>query len=282
MKILDGKKLAQKRSDLILDKLAKNNPKLRKPKLVVVLVGNDSASEVYVKHKKKACEKVGIEFELINFLDSVKPQLVLDKIDKLNKDSKVDGILIQLPLPKEWNEEDFLQAVDYSKDVDGFHYINQGKLYQGNETFVPCTPLGIIKLLEEYDINLKGQKVTVVGTSNIVGKPLIGMMINRGATVTACNKNTLNIKTHTKKADILISATGSQFLITKDMIKKGAIVIDVGITRDLKTNRLVGDVDFDSVCKKSGYITPVPGGVGPMTVQILIENTIKAYDNHKK
>ncbi|AXK50807.1 bifunctional 5,10-methylenetetrahydrofolate dehydrogenase/5,10-methenyltetrahydrofolate cyclohydrolase [Spiroplasma alleghenense] len=281
MKLLDGKKLAQKRSAIVKSKLLETK-KTRQPKLVVILVGQDEASQVYVKHKKNACERVGIDFELVNFKNSVKPKEVLDKIAALNKDTKVDGILIQLPLPSDWNEEEFLQAVDFSKDVDGFHYINQGKLYQGNETFVPCTPLGIIKLLEEYEIDLKGKNITIVGTSNIVGKPLIGMMINRGATVTACNKNTLDIKLHTKKADILVSATGSKFLITKKMVKKGAVIIDVGIIRDLKNKRLVGDVDFENVKKKVDYITPVPGGVGPMTVQILIENTIKAYNNNKK
>ncbi|AHI53525.1 methylenetetrahydrofolate dehydrogenase/methylenetetrahydrofolate cyclohydrolase [Spiroplasma sabaudiense Ar-1343] len=276
MKLLDGKALAAKRSAIIKAEISQYQS-YRKPKLTVILVGNDSASEIYVQHKQRACEKVGIIFELVRFQEQCEPQSVLKEIESLNENPTVDGILIQLPLPQKWKQEDFLQAVIPSKDVDGFHYINQGKLYQGNEKFTPCTPQGIIELLSEYQINLVSKKVAVIGTSNIVGKPLVGMLINRGATVFACNKNTKNIAELTRIADIVISATGSQFLITKNMLKKDVIVVDVGIIRDPITNKLVGDVDFESVKDIVSFITPVPGGVGPMTVEILLENTLKAY-----
>ncbi|AVN64222.1 MULTISPECIES: bifunctional 5,10-methylenetetrahydrofolate dehydrogenase/5,10-methenyltetrahydrofolate cyclohydrolase [Mesoplasma] len=281
MIILDGKKVASKRKKELTAKISKyHNKGLRKPKLVVIMVGNDHASEVYVSHKIKVANEVGIYSELLRFDKDIKKEELYNKINELNNDQNIDGILLQLPLPIDFIEEDYLQAITPSKDVDGFHYINQGKMLQGYDTVYPCTPLGIINLLEEYNINVKNKDITLIGTSNIVGKPLGMMLLNNQATITMCNKNTKNIKDHTINADIIISATGKQFIITKDMIKKDAVIIDVGIIRDPVTNKLVGDVDFESVKLKSSYITPVPGGVGPMTVITLMENTFMLYEKH--
>ncbi|AVN63536.1 bifunctional 5,10-methylene-tetrahydrofolate dehydrogenase/5,10-methylene-tetrahydrofolate cyclohydrolase [Mesoplasma florum] len=281
MIILDGKKVASKRKEELTAKISKyHNKGLRKPKLVVIMVGNDPASEVYVSHKIKVANEVGIYSELLRFDKDIKKEELYNKINELNNDQNIDGILLQLPLPIDFIEEDYLQAITPSKDVDGFHYINQGRMLQGYDTVYPCTPLGIINLLEEYNISVKNKDITLIGTSNIVGKPLGMMLLNNQATITMCNKNTKNIKDHTINADIIISATGKQFIITEDMIKKDAVIIDVGIIRDPVTNKLVGDVDFESVKLKSSYITPVPGGVGPMTVITLMENTFMLYEKH--
>ncbi|AGY41239.1 Methylenetetrahydrofolate dehydrogenase (NADP+) Methenyltetrahydrofolate cyclohydrolase [Mesoplasma florum W37] len=281
MIILDGKKVASKRKEELTAKISKyHNKGLRKPKLVVIMVGNDPASEVYVSHKIKVANEVGIYSELLRFDKDIKKEELYNKINELNNDQNIDGILLQLPLPIDFIEEDYLQAITPSKDVDGFHYINQGKMLQGYDTVYPCTPLGIINLLEEYNISVKNKDITLIGTSNIVGKPLGMMLLNNQATITMCNKNTKNIKEHTINADIIISATGKQFIITEDMIKKDAVIIDVGIIRDPVTNKLVGDVDFEKVKLKSSYITPVPGGVGPMTVITLMENTFMLYEKH--
>ncbi|AVN64911.1 bifunctional 5,10-methylene-tetrahydrofolate dehydrogenase/5,10-methylene-tetrahydrofolate cyclohydrolase [Mesoplasma florum] len=281
MIILDGKKVASRRKEELTAKISKyHNKGLRKPKLVVIMVGNDPASEVYVSHKIKVANEVGIYSELLRFDKDIKKEELYNKINELNNDQNIDGILLQLPLPIDFIEEDYLQAITPSKDVDGFHYINQGKMLQGYDTVYPCTPLGIINLLEEYNISVKNKDITLIGTSNIVGKPLGMMLLNNQATITMCNKNTKNIKDHTINADIIISATGKQFIITEDMIKKDAVIIDVGIIRDPVTNKLVGDVDFENVKLKSSYITPVPGGVGPMTVITLMENTFMLYEKH--
>ncbi|ATI73123.1 bifunctional 5,10-methylenetetrahydrofolate dehydrogenase/5,10-methenyltetrahydrofolate cyclohydrolase [Mesoplasma florum] len=281
MIILDGKKVASRRKEELTAKISKyHNNGLRKPKLVVIMVGNDPASEVYVSHKIKVANEVGIYSELLRFDKDIKKEELYNKINELNNDQNIDGILLQLPLPIDFIEEDYLQAITPSKDVDGFHYINQGKMLQGYDTVYPCTPLGIINLLEEYNISVKNKDITLIGTSNIVGKPLGMMLLNNQATITMCNKNTKNIKDHTINADIIISATGKQFIITEDMIKKDAVIIDVGIIRDPVTNKLVGDVDFENVKLKSSYITPVPGGVGPMTVITLMENTFMLYEKH--
>ncbi|ATQ35326.1 bifunctional 5,10-methylene-tetrahydrofolate dehydrogenase/5,10-methylene-tetrahydrofolate cyclohydrolase [Mesoplasma entomophilum] len=281
MIILDGKKIALKRKKELALRISKyQNQGLRKPKLVVIMVGNDPASEVYVSHKIKVANEVGIDSQLLRFENNIKKEDLYNKINELNKDASIDGILLQLPLPIDFVEEDYLQAITPLKDVDGFHYINQGKMLQGYDTIYPCTPLGIINLLEEYNININNKDITLIGTSNIVGKPLGMMLLNKQATVTMCNKNTKDIKKHTVGADIIISATGKQFIITEDMIKNDAIVIDVGIIRDPITNKLVGDVDFEKVKLKASYITPVPGGVGPMTVITLMENTFVLYEKH--
>ncbi|ATZ20695.1 bifunctional 5,10-methylenetetrahydrofolate dehydrogenase/5,10-methenyltetrahydrofolate cyclohydrolase [Mesoplasma coleopterae] len=281
MIILDGKKIALKRKKELALRISKyQNQGLRKPKLVVIMVGNDPASEVYVSHKIKVANEVGIDSQLLRFENNIKKEDLYNKINELNKDASIDGILLQLPLPIDFVEEDYLQAITPLKDVDGFHYINQGKMLQGYDTIYPCTPLGIINLLEEYNININNKDITLIGTSNIVGKPLGMMLLNKQATVTMCNKNTKDIKKHTIGADIIISATGKQFIITEDMIKNDAVVIDVGIIRDPITNKLVGDVDFEKVKLKASYITPVPGGVGPMTVITLMENTFVLYEKH--
>lgn len=281
MEILNGKLVAQNRRECLKNEIKKQFTKgLRAPKLVVIIVGNNPASEVYVKHKIKATQEVGINGEILHFPDSIEPKKLYQTIQTLNSDPLVDGILLQLPLPKKFNEEDYLQAINPDKDVDGFHYTNQGRLFQGYETIEPCTPLGVVNLLQAYKIPILGQNVTIVGTSNIVGKPLGIMLLNLGATVTFCNRNTKNLKSMTQQADIVISGTGQQFIITADMVKSGVVIVDIGIVRDSKTNHLVGDVDFQNVAPKTSYITPVPGGVGPMTVVTLLENTYKLYLQH--
>ncbi|WP_434342481.1 bifunctional 5,10-methylenetetrahydrofolate dehydrogenase/5,10-methenyltetrahydrofolate cyclohydrolase [Mycoplasma capricolum] len=283
MVILDGKLVSKTRKELVKQQIdIFLNKGYRKPKLAVILIGNDQASELYVSNKIKACNLVGIESMLLRFDENITSQTLSDQINQLNNDQLVDAILLQLPLPKHLNEQMFLQAITPLKDVDGFHYINQGKMLEGYDTIYPCTPIGIINLLKAYNIDVKSKDITIIGTSNIVGKPLAIMLSNMGATVSMCNKNTKSLKKYTKISDIVISATGKQFIITKDMIKKNAIVIDVGIIRDPITNKIVGDVDFENVKELCSYITPVPGGVGPMTVAMLLENTLQLYKKHIK
>ncbi|WP_434334670.1 bifunctional 5,10-methylenetetrahydrofolate dehydrogenase/5,10-methenyltetrahydrofolate cyclohydrolase [Mycoplasma capricolum subsp. capricolum] len=283
MVILDGKLVSKTRKELVKQQIdIYLNKGYRKPKLAVILIGNDQASELYVSNKIKACNLVGIESMLLRFDQNITSQTLSDQINQLNNDQLVDAILLQLPLPKHLNEQMFLQAITPLKDVDGFHYINQGKMLEGYDTIYPCTPIGIINLLKAYNIDVKSKDITIIGTSNIVGKPLAIMLSNMGATVSMCNKNTKSLKKYTKISDIVISATGKQFIITKDMIKKNAIVIDVGIIRDPITNKIVGDVDFENVKELCSYITPVPGGVGPMTVAMLLENTLQLYKKHIK
>lgn len=281
MEILDGKSLALKKRQALKLQIDQQLQKgVRAPKLVVVMVGDNLASETYVQHKMKACQEVGIISETLRINAEVKPEELYQKIDQLNQDANIDAILLQLPIPKNFNEEDYLQAIIPDKDVDGFHYQHQGKMLQNYDTIVPCTPLGVIELLKAYNIPIQGQNVTILGTSNIVGKPLGIMLMNLGATISMCNLNTKDIKMYTQQADILISATGQQFIITKEMVKSGAVVIDIGIMRDPKTQKLVGDVDFENVAPLTSYITPVPGGVGPMTVATLLENTYQLYLKH--
>ncbi|WP_434329404.1 bifunctional 5,10-methylenetetrahydrofolate dehydrogenase/5,10-methenyltetrahydrofolate cyclohydrolase [Mycoplasma capricolum subsp. capricolum] len=283
MVILDGKLVSKTRKQLVKQQIdIYLNKGYRKPKLAVILIGNDQASELYVSNKIKACNLVGIESMLLRFDENITSQTLSDQISQLNNDQLVDAILLQLPLPKHLNEQMFLQAITPLKDVDGFHYINQGKMLEGYDTIYPCTPIGIINLLKAYNIDVKSKDITIIGTSNIVGKPLAIMLSNMGATISMCNKNTKSLKKYTKISDIVISATGKQFIITKDMIKKNAIVIDVGIIRDPITNKIVGDVDFENVKELCSYITPVPGGVGPMTVAMLLENTLQLYKKHIK
>ncbi|WP_369024744.1 bifunctional 5,10-methylenetetrahydrofolate dehydrogenase/5,10-methenyltetrahydrofolate cyclohydrolase [Mycoplasma capricolum] len=283
MVILDGKLVSKTRKQLVKQQIdIYLNKGYRKPKLAVILIGNDQASELYVSNKIKACNLVGIESMLLRFDENITSQTLSDQINQLNNDQLVDAILLQLPLPKHLNEQMFLQAITPLKDVDGFHYINQGKMLEGYDTIYPCTPIGIINLLKAYNIDVKSKDITIIGTSNIVGKPLAIMLSNMGATVSMCNKNTKSLKKYTKISDIVISATGKQFIITKDMIKKNAIIIDVGIIRDPITNKIVGDVDFENVKELCSYITPVPGGVGPMTVAMLLENTLQLYKKHIK
>lgn len=253
-----------------------------KPKLVVIMVGQHPASQAYVRNKEKACEKAGIVFELMKFPDSIAQETLLNEIEKLNNDSSVSGFIVQLPLPPHIETPKVFRAIEPKKDVDGFTAYNIGKmtLSPDFEDLPPATPLGIIKLLDYYDIPVQGKEVVIVGHSNLVGKPVGTMLLNRNATVTTCHIYTQNLSAHTQKADILISAVGKPNLITADMVKDGAVVIDVGINK-LDDGRLVGDVDFEAVSPKTSFITPVPGGVGPMTVAALILNTIRAAERQK-
>ncbi|PPE04150.1 bifunctional 5,10-methylenetetrahydrofolate dehydrogenase/5,10-methenyltetrahydrofolate cyclohydrolase [Williamsoniiplasma lucivorax] len=283
MQILDGKKIAAKRRAILKTQISEDfKTYQRAPKLVILLIGGDEPSLIYVKHKLVAAQEVGIEAELLTFDAKVSTTTIYTEIEKLNNDPTVDGILLQLPIPKKFNEEDYLQAIDPLKDADGFNYQNQGKMLQGYDSIFPSTPLGVINLLSEYQIDVQGMNATVIGTSNIVGKPLCVMLSNLGATVTMCNINTKKILDHTINADLIISATGSKFIVKEKMVKVGAVVVDVGIIRDQKTQKLVGDVDFEHVAQKTSFITPVPGGVGPMTIVTLLENTHKLYLKHVK
>ena len=280
MEILDGKKVSAKvREDL---KLEVDNFKKEgiNPKLAVIMVGNDPASKVYVRNKNKACEEIGIEYEEFLLGEETTMEELLNVIDNLNKNQNIDGILLQSPIPKHLDINKAFRAILPEKDVDGFHPINAGKLSIGEKCFVPCTPHGVVKIIEEYNIETEGKNVVIVGRSNIVGKPLIQCMLQKNATVTVCHSKTRNLEEFTRKADILIVAIGKQKFITENMVKEGVVVIDIGINRN-EEGKLVGDVDFDSVSKKASYITPVPGGVGPMTVAMLMENVVEAAKQNK-
>lgn len=277
--ILDGKEVAKKVKEKVKEEIKKYDGC---PELAVIQVGDNAASKIYVNSKIKQCEEVGIKSKSYIFPESTNEIEILQKIDELNKDKNVSGILVQLPLPNHINTPKVIEEIALEKDVDGFKPENLGKVVLGDESaFISCTPAGIIKLLEEYKISLEGKDVVIVGRSNIVGKPMMALLVNEGATVTVCNSKTKNIEEKTKKADILIVAVGKAGLITSEMVKEGAIIIDVGINRD-ENNKICGDVDFESVSKKAQYITPVPGGVGPMTIAMLLSNTLKAFKNIKK
>ena len=273
--LIDGKALAKK----IRDNLKIECEELKKqgtlPKLAVILVGDDSASKVYVRNKNKACEDVGIEFEEYLLNNDITQEQLINLINSLNSKNDVHGILLQSPIPKHLDINEAFRTIEPKKDVDGFNPINVGKLALGQDTFVSCTPYGVIKMFEEYNIDLEGKNVTIIGRSNIVGKPLLQCCLNKNATVTVCHSRTKDLKEHTKNADIVIAAIGKAKFITADLIKEEAVVIDVGINRG-EDGKLVGDVDFESVEKKASYITPVPGGVGPMTIAMLMNNVIKA------
>ena len=276
--ILDGKMLAKK----IKDDLRKEVEELKQngifPKLAVIMVGNDSASKIYVRNKSIACEEVGIDYEEYLLDENTTMDELLGLINKLNKDTSVNGILLQSPIPKGLDINEAFKAIVPEKDVDGFNPCNVGKLCLGQDAFVSCTPYGIIKLLEEYGIEIEGKDAVVVGRSNIVGKPMMQCLLNKNATVTICHSKTIKLERVTKKADILVVAIGKPKFITKDMVKEGAIVVDVGINRG-EDGKLCGDVDFDEVSKIASYITPVPGGVGPMTIAMLMNNIVKAAKN---
>lgn len=245
------------------------------PKLAVIQVGDNKASDVYVRNKKKACLDVGINFELIKFNDTISEDLVINEIKRLNNDISVNGILVQLPLPTGFDEGKIINVIDPVKDVDGLTYQNVGNLVLENDCLVPCTPLGVMQLLKYYNVDLTSKNVCLVGRSNLVGKPLIQLLLKENATLSICHSKSLDIKNYTKNADVLIVAAGHPNLITKDMVKEGGVVIDVGINKE--GNVLKGDVDFEGVSKKASLITPVPGGVGPMTVACLLKNVVKAY-----
>ncbi len=276
MQLIDGKSLANKvqtnvSSEVEQLKLEKNIV----PGLAVILIGDDPASHAYVKMKAKACEKVGFYSITHNMPDTISQDEIIATIDMMNKNPRIDGILVQLPLPKHVDTDKILEVIDPKKDVDGFHAYNVGRLVTNLDSFVACTPLGVMKMFEEYEIELQGQDVCVVGASNIVGKPMASLLLNADATVTITHIHTKDLKAHTSKADIIVVGVGVPGLIKEDMVKEGAIVIDIGINR-IADGSLVGDVDFDNVSKKCSYITPVPGGVGPMTIAMLLSNTLKA------
>ena len=276
MQIIDGKLLSNKiRKEVALDVSVLKKEKNRVPGLAVLLVGDDPASHIYVKMKEKACEETGVYSIVHKMPQSIDEETVIKTIEMMNLNSNIDGILIQLPLPKHIDTTRILEAVDVKKDVDGFHPFNVGRLSAGLDGFVPCTPLGVMKMLEEYNINLKGKNAVVVGSSNIVGKPMAALLLNANASVDICHIYTKDLKQHTLNADILLVGVGAINLITADMIKDDVIVIDIGINKT-KDGKLVGDVDFENVGKKASYITPVPGGVGPMTIAMLLQNTIKS------
>ena len=275
MQILDGKALSEK----ITTKVAADVKTLKAdgvtPGLAVILVGDDPASHAYVGMKAKACKKTGIYSIVHEMPDDISQEKILETIAMMNQNPNIHGILVQLPLPSHIDEEMVLGAISPQKDVDGFHPCNVGKLVLGMESFVPCTPLGVMELLKEYNINPKGLDACVVGASNIVGKPMMNLILNKFATVDICHIHTKDLKAHTSRADLLIVGVGKINLITKDMIKEGAIVIDIGINRN-EAGKLVGDVDYINASDKCSFITPVPGGVGPMTIAMLMQNTITA------
>lgn len=275
MELINGKELAKKiRGELKLevDNLRKNGII---PKLAVIMVGNDKASEVYVRNKSKACNEIGIEFEEFLLDSNIKQEELIELIKKLNNRKDIHGILLQSPIPEHLNIREAFDTIDYRKDVDGFNPINIGKLAIGENAFVSCTPYGVVKMLEEYNIPIEGKRAVIIGRSNIVGKPLIQCLLNKNATVTICHSRTKNIEEITKEADILIAALGKPKFVKENMVKENAVVIDVGINRN-EEGKLVGDVDFENVSKKVSYITPVPGGVGPMTIAMLMNNVVKA------
>ena len=273
--IIDGKELARN----IRGEVKKEVDNLREknviPKLAVIMVGDNSASKVYVKNKSKACQECGVEFEEILLDANTSMETLLSIIDKLNERTDINGILLQSPIPKDLNIQEAFERISYKKDVDGFNPVNVGKLMIGEDTFISCTPYGIIKMLEAYNIEIEGKHAVIIGRSNIVGKPLAQCLLRNNATVTICHSKTRDISQITKTADILISAVGRVNMVTSEMVKEGAVVIDVGMNRN-DDGKLVGDVDFENVKEKASYITPVPGGVGPMTIAMLMNNVVKA------
>ena len=279
--VIDGKSLAKKIREGLKDDVAKLKKKGIIPKLAVIMVGDDKASKVYVKNKSKACEEIGIEYEEFLRNSDITMDELLSLIDELNARDDIHGILLQSPIPKHLDINKAFNRIDYRKDVDGFNPVNVGKLVIGEDCFISCTPFGVMKMLEEYGIEIEGKNAVVVGRSNIVGKPLAQCLLAKNATVTICHSKTKNIAEITKTADILISAVGKTNMVTADMVKDGAVVIDVGMNRN-EEGKLVGDVDFENVKQKASYITPVPGGVGPMTIAMLMNNVIKATEEQTR
>ena len=276
MQLIDGKSLAKKVQTSISTEVAQlKQEKNIVPGLAVILIGDDPASHAYVKMKAKACENVGFYSISHNMPDTISQDEIIETIKMMNDNPRIDGILVQLPLPKHVDTDKILEVIDPKKDVDGFHAYNVGRLVTGLDSFVACTPLGVMKMFEAYNIDLKGQDVCVVGASNIVGKPMAALLLNAEATVTVTHIFTKDLKAHTSTADIIVVGVGVPGLIKEDMVKEGAIVIDIGINR-MEDGSLVGDVDFENVSPKCSFITPVPGGVGPMTIAMLLSNTLKA------
>ena len=274
-KILDGKQIAKEYRQRLKNQVNDLKGHGFTPKLSVILVGNDGASQSYVKSKKKAAEKIGMISEIIHLDESTSEEVVLSELNRLNNDDTVSGILVQVPLPKQVSEQKVLEAINPEKDVDGFHPINIGKLYIDEQTFVPCTPLGIMEILKHADINLEGKNAVVIGRSHIVGQPVSKLLLQANATVTILHSRTKNMNAHLKQADVIVSAVGQPGLVTKENVKKGAVIIDVGNTPD-ENGKLKGDVAYDEVKEIASAITPVPGGVGPLTITMVLNNTLLA------
>ena len=275
--VVDGKLVSQKLRTQMKDRVNSLMLKDIKPGLAVILVGDNPASQVYVRNKIRACESIGVQSTVIRLAKNCSEQSVLDELMRLNSDPVINGILVQLPLPKHIDENKILETIKPEKDVDGFHKLNVGAMVTGNAQFYPCTPHGVMKLLDYYNVPIEGQHAVVIGRSNIVGKPMALMLLERGATVSICNSKTPDVSIFTRQADIVVAAVGRVDVLTGKMVKPGAAVIDVGINR-LQDGSLVGDVDYDSVRSVAGFVTPVPGGVGPMTITMLLENTIRSAE----
>ncbi len=282
MVLLDGKILSAKIKEEVKVEVTKIvKEKNITPGLAVILVGNDAASATYVASKAKACKDAGIYSVVHEMPESITQEELLETINMMNNNPKLDGILVQLPLPKHIDTTTVLEAINPLKDVDGFHPYNVGRMVSNLDSFLPATPFGVMRMFEEHNIELSGKDVVVIGSSDIVGKPMSSLLINKKATVTVCNSRTKDLKAHTSKADIVIIAVGVPYLLKEDMVKDGAVVIDVGINR-LESGKLVGDADFEGLKNKCSHLTPVPGGVGPMTIAMLLKNTIKAANLRDK
>ncbi|MFZ5982281.1 MAG: bifunctional methylenetetrahydrofolate dehydrogenase/methenyltetrahydrofolate cyclohydrolase FolD [Patescibacteria group bacterium] len=280
-KIIDGKKIAEVIREEVRGEVLKLKEKGVIPNLSVVLVGESSASLVYVRNKEKACVEAGIIFDLVKLSESVTQEELLQKVAELNTDEKVHGILVQLPLPAQIDEQKIIEVIDPKKDVDGFHRENIGKMFLGADGLLPCTPAGIVELLKKSQVEISGKRCVIVGRSNIVGKPLALLLLREDATVTVCHSRTRNLEEICREADILISAVGKSDMIGEGFVKEGAVVIDVGINRN-EEGKLRGDVDFEKVLPKVSKITPVPGGVGPMTIAMLLGNVVRACNDLKR
>lgn len=274
-KILDGKQIAKDYRQGLQDQVEALKEKGFTPKLSVILVGNDGASQSYVRSKKKAAEKIGMLSEIVHLEETATEEEVLNELNRLNNDDSVSGILVQVPLPKQVSEQKILEAINPDKDVDGFHPINIGKLYIDEQTFVPCTPLGIMEILKHADIDLEGKNAVVIGRSHIVGQPVSKLLLQKNASVTILHSRSKDMVSYLKDADVIVSAVGKPGLVTKDVVKEGAVIIDVGNTPD-ENGKLKGDVDYDAVKEIAGAITPVPGGVGPLTITMVLNNTLLA------
>ncbi|ASC50564.1 bifunctional methylenetetrahydrofolate dehydrogenase/methenyltetrahydrofolate cyclohydrolase FolD [Staphylococcus aureus] len=274
-KILDGKQIAKDYRQGLQDQVEALKEKGFTPKLSVILVGNDGASQSYVRSKKKAAEKIGMISEIVHLEETATEEEVLNELKRLNNDDSVSGILVQVPLPKQVSEQKILEAINPEKDVDGFHPINIGKLYIDEQTFVPCTPLGIMEILKHADIDLEAKNAVVIGRSHIVGQPVSKLLLQKNASVTILHSRSKDMASYLKDADVIVSAVGKPSLVTKDVVKEGAVIIDVGNTPD-ENGKLKGDVDYDAVKEIAGAITPVPGGVGPLTITMVLNNTLLA------
>ncbi|HCZ3753156.1 TPA: bifunctional methylenetetrahydrofolate dehydrogenase/methenyltetrahydrofolate cyclohydrolase FolD, partial [Staphylococcus aureus] len=274
-KILDGKQIAKDYRQGLQDQVEALKEKGFTPKLSVILVGNDGASQSYVRSKKKAAEKIGMISEIVHLEETATEEEVLNELNRLNNDDSVSGILVQVPLPKQVSEQKILEAINPEKDVDGFHPINIGKLYIDEQTFVPCTPLGIMEILKHADIDLEGKNAVVIGRSHIIGQPVSKLLLQKNASVTILHSRSKDMASYLKDADVIVSAVGKPGLVTKDVVKEGAVIIDVGNTPD-ENGKLKGDVDYDAVKEIAGAITPVPGGVGPLTITMVLNNTLLA------